>query len=310
MEYCSFDNRYPFGMKYKHIHFIVNPAAGKRQAILPVINRVMNMEPIKWDISVITPRNSAHAIATKLINQTELIVVYGGDGSVCEVAGALRGTSTPMAILAGGTANVMAKELDIPDDPETGLRLILSGQTEVKTIDMGMVNRRPFLLRVNLGIMADMVLQADDALKQQLGQLAYAFTTVKTIATAEPMTYYMTIDGQKVVEQGVSLTVTNCGGMGVGSLELQPGISMTDGLLDVLLLPDNDFTTIMQLAGSTILQDETAAVKHWKCKQITITTTAIQHYICDDCEQTARRITIRVLPGAVNILTPKVNFSL
>ncbi|MGZ3754703.1 MAG: diacylglycerol/lipid kinase family protein [Mucilaginibacter sp.] len=297
-------------MSYKHIHFIVNPTAGKRQAILPVINRIMDMEHIKWDISVITPRNSAHAIATKLINKTELIIVYGGDGSVCEVAGALRGTSTPMAILAGGTANVMAKELDMPDDPETALRLILSGQTEIKTIDMGMVNRRPFLLRVNLGIMADMVLQADNTLKQHLGQLAYAFATIKTMAATEPITYHMTIDGQKIVERGVSLTVTNCGGMGIGSLELQPDISMTDGLLDVLLLPDNDFTTLVQLAGSTLLQDETTAVKHWKCKQITITTAAIQHYICDDCEQTARRITIKVLPGAVNILVPNVNFSL
>jgi diacylglycerol kinase (ATP) len=291
-------------MKFRHIHFIINPASGKEEPILSYINQVFDNSDINWDITVTKRGISAGDIARTLIGKTDLIAVYGGDGCVTEVASALYDTAMPMAIIPGGTANVMAKELAIPIDTKEAIQLLISEQVFFKTIDMGLMNDHPFLLRVNLGIMADMILETDRDLKDNIGQLAYGVTAIKTIANAEPIKYQLEIDGKFVEESGVSLTVTNSGNMGIGDFALQPGISITDGLLDVILLKDTNFVSLLKVAGSTLLQNETDAIRHWSCKQVTITTEQEQHFICDDYEETARVLNIKVAPAAIQILVP------
>jgi diacylglycerol kinase (ATP) len=291
-------------MKFKHIHFIINPASGKEEPILSYINQVFDNSDINWDITVTKRGISAGNIARTLIGKTDLIAVYGGDGCVTEVASALYDTAMPMAIIPGGTANVMAKELAIPIDTKEAIQLLISEQVSFKTIDMGLMNDHPFLLRVNLGIMADMILETDRDLKDNIGQLAYGVTAIKTIANAEPIKYQLEIDGKFVEESGVSLTVTNSGNMGIGDFALQPGISITDGLLDVILLKDTNLVSLLKVAGSTLLQNETDAIRHWSCKQVTITTEQEQHFICDDYEETARVLNIKVAPAAIQILVP------
>jgi diacylglycerol kinase (ATP) len=291
-------------MKFKHIHFIINPASGKEEPILSYINQVFDNSDINWDVTVTKRGISAGDIARTLIGKTDLIAVYGGDGCVTEVASALYDTAMPMAIIPGGTANVMAKELAIPIDTKEAIQLLISGQVFFKTIDMGLMNDHPFLLRVNLGIMADMILETDRDLKDNIGQLAYGVTAIKTIANAEPIKYQLEIDGKYIEESGVSLTVTNSGNMGIGDFALQPGISITDGLLDVILLKDTNFVSLLKVAGSTLLQNETDAIRHWSCKQVTITTEQEQHFICDDYEEKARVLNIKVAPAAIQILVP------
>jgi len=291
-------------MKFKHIHFIINPASGKEEAILSYINQVFDNSGTEWDVTITKRGKGAGQIARTLIGKTDLIAVYGGDGCVTDVASALFRTEMLMAIIPGGTANVMAKELAIPIDTKAALELLVSNQVAAKTIDMGLVNDQPFVLRVNLGIMADMILQTDRSLKDNIGQLAYGVTAIKTIANAEPEKYRLEIDGELIEESGVSLTVTNSGNIGIGDFALQPGISITDGLLDVILLKDTNFTSLLKVAGSTLLQNETDAVKHWPCKQVVITTEEERHFICDDEEQAARVLTIKVAPAAIKILVP------
>ncbi|GGI51157.1 bis(5'-nucleosyl)-tetraphosphatase [Mucilaginibacter galii] len=292
-------------MKFKHIHFIINPASGNEEPILSYINQVLDHSDTNWDVTITKRGISAGETAHTLIGKTDLIAVYGGDGCVTEVASAIFGTTMPMAVIPGGTANVMAKELAIPIDTKEAIQLLISEQASFKTMDMGLMNDRPFLLRINLGIMADMILQTDRNLKDNIGQLAYGITAIKNIANAEPIKYRLEIDGQLIEESGVSLTVTNSGNIGIGDFDLQPGISITDGFLDVILLKDTDFVSLLKVAGSTLLQNDTDAIKHWSCKQVTITTEHEQHFICDDYEETARVLNIKVAPAAIKILVPQ-----
>ncbi|MDB4902242.1 MAG: YegS/Rv2252/BmrU family lipid kinase [Mucilaginibacter sp.] len=291
-------------MKFHHIHFIINPASGNEEPILSYINRAFEKSSVNWDISVTKKDKSAGDIARTLIGKTDIVAVYGGDGCVTDVGSALHGTDMPIAIIPGGTANVMAKELGIPLKAIDALELLVSGITKLKAIDMGVVNGHPFMLRVNIGIMADMVLQADRALKDNIGQLAYGVTAIKTIAEAEAIKYQLEIDGKIIEETGVSLTVTNSGNIGIGDFTLQPGISITDGLLDIVLLKDNSFISILKVAGSTLLQNETDAVMHWQCKQVVIKMEEEQPFICDDGEQSAKNLTIKVVPASLKIAVP------
>jgi len=51
----------------------------------------------------------------------------------------------------------------------------------------------------------------------------------------EPMTYQLTIDGQEYVQEAVALTVTNAGNVGRKGYAFLPGISVNDGLLDIIV---------------------------------------------------------------------------
>lgn len=292
-------------MKFKHIHFIINPASGKEEPILSYINRAFQNSRIDWDISLTKKDLGAGEIAVKLIGKTDLVVVYGGDGCVCAVAAALHGSQTPVAIVPGGTANVMAGELGIPGDTEAALALLQKGNFKLKAVDMGIVNGEPFLLRVNLGIMADMVTEAGPGLKNKIGQLAYGVTAVQTAIAAKPVTYDLEIDGRQIAASGVALTVTNSGNMGLGELDLLPGISITDGMLDVILMKDNDWLSVLKIAGSTLLQRGSETLQHWRCKTLTITMKKPQTYIRDDEAQKGKKLNIQVIRGSINLLVPK-----
>lgn len=294
-------------MKFNHIHFIINPASGKEEPVLFYINQALSDSSIDWDISVIKKNENPGDIARTLFGKTDVVAVYGGDGCVTAVAGAVHGTETPMAIIPGGTANVMARELGVPLETRAAIELLVQGHCQVKAIDMGTMNGRPFLLRVNLGIMADMVLHADRKLKDYIGRLAYGVAAVETMTGARPVEYQLEIDGKSISETAVSLTVTNSGNIGVGNFSLQPGISVTDGLLDVILLKDNSFISMLKLAESTLLQNETNALMHWQCRQVVIRFAKMQTFICDDSEQTANELTIKVVPASIKIVVPAAN---
>jgi len=291
-------------MKYNNIHFIINPAAGNEVPIISYINKVFCDTDIDWDVSITKKNKPIDGIVRSLIGNTDIIAVYGGDGSVTEVAAALCGSDTPMAIIPGGTANVMAKELGIPLATLEAIQLLAGGDTRIEQVDMGTMNNKAFLLRVNLGIMADMILKVDSAQKETFGQIAYGISALKTMLDIQPVLYALKIDGERIEASGVALTVTNAGNAGMGEFVLQQGISVTDGLLDVLLLPNADLTSMLKVAGSTVMNSDTDVIKHWQCKEVTINMENEQHFICDDHEETALQIVIKVLPASVKILVP------
>jgi diacylglycerol kinase (ATP) len=292
-------------MKFKHIHFIINPASGKEEPILSYINQVFDNSGTEWDVAITKRGTGAGDIARTLIGKTDLIAVYGGDGCVTEVASALCGTDMPMIIIPGGTANVMAKELGVPIDAKAALEWLKSDEIQISALDMGSMNGHPFLLRINLGIMADMILQTGRKLKDSIGQLAYGVTAIKTLADAQPVTYMIEMDGTMIEETSVSLTITNSGNIGIGDFALQPGISVTDGLLDVILLKDASLTSLLKTAGSTLLQNETDAVKHWQCKEVKISMDQATTFICDDREETAKELSIKVVPASIKMAVPE-----
>jgi diacylglycerol kinase (ATP) len=291
-------------MSLKNIHFILNSATSKEEPILSFIYHAFQGTAIKWNVTVTDQENDVIDTAKRLIGKTDLVVVYGGDGSATQVARALKGTKTPLAIIPGGTANVLSKELGIPQDAQKALEMIAAGRFKIIAMDMGEANGRPFFLRINFGIMADMVLDADEKLKDQLGQVAYGVTLFKTIAAAKSETYQLLIDGQAIEEDGVALTVTNAGSLGIGDFTLLPGISITDGYLDVLLLKDAGLLSVLKVAGTTLFQTGSDVLKHWRCKTVTVITAQPVRYICDDFEENGDKIEIKMILLALNVLVP------
>jgi diacylglycerol kinase family enzyme len=184
------------------------------------------------------------------------------------------------------------------------IELLKEETVTIANMDMGLANQEPFMIRVNLGLMADMIVEADRELKNQVGQLAYGITALRTMIKSEPIRYRMNIDGEEILTEGVALTVTNCGSIGIGNYSFLPDIRINDGYLDVLLLEQANLGSVLRLAGTTFLQTESQVLKHWKGKEIKIFLEQSQKIILDDFEKQVQLLHIKVLPQVLKVVIP------
>lgn len=294
-------------MRFSNIHVIINPAAGKQEPIVNYLDNVFPGLDIKIQVHMVSPGDDIFYIASRLAGNNDLVAIYGGDGSISDVARALYGRKATLGIIPGGTANVTSKDLRIPQDTEEAIALLIDNSADIINMDMGVVNGTPFILRVNLGIMADMIISADPKIKDSFGQLAYGLTAIESIIKSDPSQYKMIIDGKEIMETGVSLTITNAGNIGIGDYSILPGIEVNDGLLDVILMRDASLLSLMRVAGTTLFQTGSDVLKHWKCREISIYLEKPTKYICDDVQKEAQSLHIKVSPASLRVIVPHIN---
>ncbi|MDO8746075.1 MAG: acylglycerol kinase family protein, partial [Thermodesulfovibrionales bacterium] len=125
------------------IFLIGNPAAGRNalrkinEAAAIIKNRGHNVEMLltgkRGDAELFARQISSESGVQRLEfknNSSLLVIAAGGDGTYNEVINGIACTNIPMAILPLGTTNILAKELNIPDDIEDALNIALRGKTQ------------------------------------------------------------------------------------------------------------------------------------------------------------------------------------
>src|SRR5687768_13319795 len=133
----------------KRLAIVINPASGQDAPILGTMNAVFSAADVDWDVFVTKKAGDARRYAKAALTAGyDAVGVYGGDGTVGEVAGVMLGSQTPLAIFPGGTANVLSFELGIPSDTAEALALVFDEAASVRQIDVGQLGERHFLLRV------------------------------------------------------------------------------------------------------------------------------------------------------------------
>jgi diacylglycerol kinase family enzyme len=114
----------------------------------------------------------------------DVVVAFGGDGTVNEAANGLAGSGTPLTCLPGGRANVYCRMLGIPVDlvDATEQLLRMADDWQPRPVDIGYAGDRKFLFSAGVGLDASVVevVDAHPRLKAQLGEWYYAATTLRT----------------------------------------------------------------------------------------------------------------------------------
>lgn len=151
--------------------------------------RVVIQKAVSADHEVTTAETSRRGHATRLAQGaaaagTEVVVVLGGDGTLNEAANGLAGTTTALAALPGGSTNVFARTLGLPDDPveATGVLLEALSRHSIRRVGLGSVNGRYFLFHVGMGFDAEIVRQVErrDFLKRWASHAWFGLCTVDT----------------------------------------------------------------------------------------------------------------------------------
>jgi diacylglycerol kinase family enzyme len=130
--------------------------------------RVVIQKALSADHRVTMAETSRRGHATRLAQGAaaegiDLVVVLGGDGTLNEAANGLAGSTTALAALPGGSTNVFARTIGLPDDPveATGATLDALSRGAVRRVGLGSVNGRYFLFHVGIGFDAAVVAQVE-----------------------------------------------------------------------------------------------------------------------------------------------------
>jgi len=295
---------------FKKLQVIINPAAGVGRPILQALNSQLKDSGIEWDVSLTHKAGDAERLAKKAVEDgADVVGVHGGDGSVMEVASALRGTSTPMAIFPGGTANVMSVELGIPNnDIEAAIDFIAKGSYTTRLIDMGKVNDRLFLLRIGIGLEADMMKSADQEAKNRFGMLAYAFSALNEMRNLMPTHYRVQVDGELHEMEGVSCMIANSGNVAIGGFTLSKKIDISDGLLDVVIFRSADLAAMITVSAAVMSPNAEATdspqLEHYQGREIVVESNPPQTISIDGEVIEPTTLTASILPGVVNVVVP------
>jgi YegS/Rv2252/BmrU family lipid kinase len=247
------------------IPVIVNPAAGQKVPVLKELNNVFYPAGIRWGVEITLGEGDAYQRALELAEQgAETIAVYGGDGTISEVATALAGTDTALAILPGGTGNVLVGEFHISRDFIQAAKM-LTGEYQVKVIDLGQAYSRKFLLRAGVGFESLVIEKTQNRLKDRFGLLAYGLAGLQALRETHQSHYYLNLDGNQIEVDGLLCTVANSGTLGIPGFRLSPAVNLEDGLLDVIVVQKiNVNVLISHLQNNVTDYRDLGEIQHWQ----------------------------------------------
>ena len=199
----------------KRMLVIVNPYA------TTVSDRLKNLVvyALRGSYQVEAVETESRDHATELCREAarehyDVVVAFGGDGTVNEAANGLVGSETPLSCLPGGRTNVYCRMLGIPIDvvDATEHLLRLTDDWRPRRVDVARVNERHFLFSAGVGLDASVVERVDahPRLKARVGEWYYTATALRTLTRHymfKPPRLEASIGGERV--DGITAVVQN-----------------------------------------------------------------------------------------------------
>ncbi len=200
----------------KRMLLIVNPYA------TTVSDRLKNLVvyALQGRYEVETVATEAQNHATEIGREVrdhgyDVVVAFGGDGTLNEVANGLAGTDVPVSVLPGGSTNVVCRTLGIPNDvvDATEHLLALLDEWSPRRIDLGKAGERHFVFSCGVGIDATVVKRVDahPRLKSRAGPYYYSWAAISAFYRqyiVNPVRLRVEIDGDEAIE-GVTALAQN-----------------------------------------------------------------------------------------------------
>jgi YegS/Rv2252/BmrU family lipid kinase len=176
--------------------------------------------------------------------QIDLVIIGSGDGTISAAIEGLLATQIPLGILPLGTANNLAKTLEIPPSLSEACNIIANGKT--RRIDLGCLNGKYFLNVAGLGLSTAINQQVTKEFKQRWGVLAYIVTALKVGCQVRPFEVEIRWDNQSI--QTKTRQVTVCNGRYYGSgLIIAKDAAIDDQRLDLYSLESQNWWELLSL---------------------------------------------------------------
>jgi YegS/Rv2252/BmrU family lipid kinase len=222
----------------RRVAVIINPASGVRGGASAARTRarqaaaVLERHGCAAEILITTHGGHARELAQGAQRRgAEVVVAWGGDGTLNEVGSSLAFTGTPLGIIPSGSGNGLACELGIDRRPERALEDALVGDSRL--IDVGEVSGQLFLNLAGVGF--DAHIAREFASCRRRGLARYAWLTLAHLGRYRPQTYTIDADGERRTIKALLVCVANSRQFGSGAL-IAPDAVVDDGRLNLVVV--------------------------------------------------------------------------
>jgi YegS/Rv2252/BmrU family lipid kinase len=284
---------------------IINPIAGgagprAARARVDVARRVVDAHGASAEVLVTEGVGHARELAKAAVARgARLVLAWGGDGTINEIASALAFDQTALGIVPAGSGNGLARELGVDRRAERAIADALCAAP--RPIDMGEIEGRLFANIAGIGFDAHIASRFATAARR--GLIGYAGITARALAGYVPQHYRITIDGVEASHRAVLVTIANSAQFG-NNARIAPGARVDDGELDLVVLEEQSrFSTICQvprLFNGTVERARGCRIR--RIREVTIEAAQPMVFHVDGEPVTGgTRLTARVHPAALRI---------
>ena len=232
----------------------------------------------------------------------DVVIGVGGDGTINEVADAVRPTDMTMGIIPMGSGNGLARSLDIPMDPEAALEVIRKGY--IKRIDCCEANGVPFFVTFGVGFDAQVTASYDQ--KSFRGPLSYVLSTVDQFIKHKSSLYRLHLNGEVIEQKAFLVTCANADQYGNNAI-IAPEAELDDGLFDVVVIRNMSLLKAPQVAINLFTKNinESASIDIYRTDHLIIEREDADYAQVDgELLELGRRIEITIQKQQLPILVP------
>lgn len=310
----------------KRMLLIVNPYA------TTVSDRLKNLVVYalqgRYDVEAVATQAQNHA--TEIGREAceggyDVVVAFGGDGTLNEVANGMVGTDLPVAILPGGSTNVVCRTLGIPNDvvDATEHLLSLADDWQPRKIDLGKVDDRHFVFACGAGLDATVVKRVDrnPTMKGNAGPYYYSWAGISSFYRkylVNPIRMRTQVSGREPIE-GITTIIQNSDPFSYFAsrpIRVCEGIAIDDGTLSMAVLKraaQRDMPTLI----NRLFSESRPAARHRQVAHFDDVTSATVETVSKNKDGSLRplpiqvdgdyigerdRIELSVAPGALTIV--------
>jgi len=230
-----------------------------------------------------------------------LVIAWGGDGTINEVASALAFDEVPLGIVPAGSGNGLARELGIDRRPERAIADALCA--EPRPMDVGDIDGRLFVNIAGIGIDAYVAAQFNDPGNTRRGLRGYARITGRALFAYEPARYRLAFGDARTDVRAVLVTIANSAQYG-NNARIAPHARVNDGQLDLVVVEERSrLRTLVSLPH--LFRGTADRVPGYTVARITQGTIEsdqpMTFHVDGETVHGGTRLRVRVHPGALRI---------
>jgi diacylglycerol kinase (ATP) len=299
-------------MARKFIYFI-NPISGTKDKTLltGIIRKRTTEKKIPFEILHTNAAGDYSYLAEKI--KTEKItdvIICGGDGTVNQVADAVRKLSVNIGIIPMGSGNGLAFAARIPKSTTRALDVIFAGNSAY--VDGFYINKKFSCMLCGLGL--DAQVAQDFAKQQKRGLMTYIRQSIKNFISASCYDFELKIGNKTINTKAFFISIANSNQFG-NHFTIAPKASLQDGLLDVVVVNEMNklmviWTVLRQIRMGKVQvyadkKSEQNNIHYFQTKKITIKNPGLAPlHIDGDPVETAPIFEIEVIEKAFKLLMP------
>ncbi len=283
--------------------FIINPISGGKQKTdyQAAIKKYFEALPHSIEFFLLDGKNDAQELQQTLEKvKPHKVVAVGGDGTVSLAAKNVLDSNMQLGIIPAGSANGMAKELDIPINITDALNVVIDNN--VKQADAILVNKQLCLHLSDIGLNARLIKYFEEGNKR--GKLGYAKVALKVLWKKQNIRVIIQTKDTEIKRDAFMIVLANASKYGTGAV-INPHGNLYDGLFEVVIIRRLAISEIFKMWFRPQIFDP-KKIEIIQATSVNIETQHAVHFQVDgEYLGKVKHVTAKILPGKLNILLPK-----